>query len=52
MNLNISKQEAWMRVTVECTAQKHRQETDRCASFPRCPPLTCDTQPLAWNLTF
>lgn len=52
MNLNITKQDTWMRLTVERTAHEQRQETDGCGGCPKCPPLTCDIQPLAWNLIF
>lgn len=52
MNVNIRTRETWTRLTVERAAHKQTQETDKCGDFPKCPPLTCDTQPLAWNPTF
>lgn len=51
MNLNITKQVTWMRLTAERTAHKRTRETDKCGGFSKCPALTWDTQPLARNPT-
>lgn len=47
MNLSITKEEMWLKLILEGTSHKQRQETARYNGFSESPPLHCNKQPTA-----